>query len=95
VGQACSTVYGDVKHGHASKALRDHRRRIFKIFRRKHELSGMEALARRLGTSPTALHGMARGDARRYGGDKLESVLNQIGCSRAEWDFVDKPPTPA
>jgi len=68
------------------RSLSGHRRALFRAFIHKKELAGMEALAHHLGVSETALHGMARGDTKRYSRDKLNSVLKKMGCSRAEWD---------
>jgi hypothetical protein len=53
-------------------------------------LVGMDALARRLGVSKSALHGMARGDKTRYREDTLNGVLKKIGSPRAKWDRTGK-----
>jgi hypothetical protein len=93
-GGARSTVRGESTLHRASKELRHHRRRILETFGRKQEVSGMAAIAWKLGASVTALYGMVREDTLRYGNDKLDSVLGRIGCTRAEWDFLEKPSGP-
>jgi hypothetical protein len=94
VGQARSTVdgsHGEATRRRASREVKRHRLRILKTLVQKRELTGMEALALRLQISVTALYGMVREDRTRYSDDKLDSVLEQIRCTRAEWDFVDRP----
>jgi hypothetical protein len=75
----------------ASRSLAAHHRAIIKAFIAADSLDGLASLSRRLGVSKSALHGMARGDRKRYSDDKLDSVLKQIGCSRAKWDRAAKP----
>jgi len=75
----------------APRQLAAHRLTLLKAFIPPGSPSDMAAIGRRLGASPSALYGMTRGDASRYRNEKLESVLTQIGCSRAKWDHVPKP----
>jgi hypothetical protein len=81
-------------HGSQSKktspSLAAHRRAIMRAFMTANSLVGMDALARRLGVSKSALHGMARGDKTRYRDDTLNSVLKKIGCPRSTWDRAPK-----
>jgi len=69
-----------------SRALAAHRRAIMKAFMTTNSLVGMDGLARHLGVSKSALHGMARGDRTRYRDDTLNGVLKKIGCPRSKWD---------
>lgn len=73
-----------------SRILKAHRRAILKDFMKKNSLDSMDALARALGVSKTALNGMIRGDRKRYSVDKLALVLGQIGCPSAKWDRAAK-----
>lgn len=76
------------RDGEAHNELMKHRRRILKAYMREQQLAGMEALARKLGTCTTALHGMIREDKTRYSTERRDSVLKQIGCSHTEWNQV-------
>jgi hypothetical protein len=69
-----------------NKALRKVRQTILKRYKEKKGLSTMDDLARHLGVGRAALYGMTAGETRRYSDAKLDSVLKQIGCPRAEWD---------
>ena len=74
-----------------SRTLAAHRRSILKASTQAGSANDMDAIARRLGVSTSALHGMARGDTTRYSDDKLKSVLKNISCTRAMWDGAAKP----
>jgi hypothetical protein len=69
-----------------SRALAAHRRAIMKAFMTTNSLVGMDGLARHVGVSKSALHGMARGDRTRYRDDTLNGVLKKMGCPRSKWD---------
>ena len=73
-----------------SRSLAAHRRAIMRAFMTANSLVGMDALARRLGVSKSALHGMARGDKTRYRDDTLNAVLKKIDCPRSRWDRAPK-----
>jgi len=75
----------------ASRSLAAHHRSILKAFMTANSLVGMDAVARRLGVSKSALHGMARGDKSRYRDDTLNAMLKTIGCPRSKWDRAAKP----
>jgi hypothetical protein len=68
-----------------SRALKAHRREILKAYITDNTLGGMDGLARRAGTTTTALYGMVRGDRTRYSPEKLDNLLKIIGCSQEEW----------
>jgi hypothetical protein len=70
----------------SAKALKLHRHAIVDTFKKKNELESMDAVARRLGVSETALQGIIRGDTSRYSPEKLDLVLSKMGCTRADWD---------
>jgi hypothetical protein len=78
-----------------SRALRDHRLRILKAYIAEKNLDGMDGLARRANTTPATLYGMVRGDSTRYSPERLDRVLKQIGCSKAEWHGLPNPNSPA
>jgi hypothetical protein len=71
--------------------LKAHRRRILKAAMTDKHLDGMDALARHMGVSETALNGMARGDKTRYGDNKLAAALSRINCTPAKWNRIPKP----
>jgi hypothetical protein len=75
----------------APRSLAAHRRSILRAAIMHKELDGMDALARHLGASETALNGMVRGDKTRYADEKLASVLKKLDCSPAKWNRVSKP----
>jgi hypothetical protein len=83
---------GSSKSKKASSPLVAHRHTILRAAITTLELDGTDELARHLGVSTTALHGMVRGDKPRYGDDTLASVLKKLGCPRAKWDRVSKSP---
>jgi hypothetical protein len=82
-------------HENPSRALRDHRLRILKSYIAEKNLGGMDGLARRANTTPATLYGMVRGDSTRYSPEKLDRVLKQIGCSKAEWLGLPNLKSPA
>jgi hypothetical protein len=59
---------------------------LLKEYGNRNQIYEMDALARHLKISLTALYGMARGDVRRYSEGTLNRVLKQIDCSRAGWN---------
>jgi hypothetical protein len=69
--------------------LVEHRRGIIYAYKQKKGLSNMDAVARGLGASKSALWGMIHGDKKRYGNATLESVLAKLGCTREQWDNPD------
>jgi hypothetical protein len=73
------------------RSLAAHRRAILGAFMTEKSVDGMEALARYLGVSETALYGIIRGDRTRYSDDRLDSVLKQIHCPRSKWDRAARP----
>lgn len=93
--QLADAKTGGVRHDaqgkKAPRALAAHRRAIMKAFMTANSLVGMDALARRLGASKSALYGMVRGDKTRYRDDTLNAMLNKIGCPRSKWDRATKP----
>ena len=78
----------------SARTLRTHRRRILKACMDDKDLDGMDALARRLGVSPSALYGMVRGDRSRYSEETLATVLTRLGCSPAKWNRAVPPAGP-
>jgi hypothetical protein len=75
-------------------SLKKHRLEILHAFKRRRNMSGMKELASQLRLDPSALYGMVRSDARRYGETTLTGMLKAIGCSSAEWDGNAKPSSP-
>ena len=61
------------------------RREIVGKYRVKHSLT-VDQLAHRCHTTPSAIHGMMRGDRTRFGPDSLSRFLKVIGVSVQEWD---------
>jgi hypothetical protein len=82
-------------HEESSRALHAHRLKILKTYIAENSLGSMDGLARRAGSTPTALYAMARGDRTRYSPEKLDKVLKKVGCSNAEWHGIPNPRTPA
>jgi hypothetical protein len=71
------------------------RRAILAAFIEMKGFDSVGSLSRHLGISETALQGMVRGDKSRYSESKLNTTLNKMGCSRAEWGGAPKPAAPA
>jgi hypothetical protein len=84
-----------IKSQHQAKSpagmLKAHRRRILKAAMTDKRLDGMDALARHMGVSETALNEMVRGDKTRYGDEKLAAALSKINCTPAKWNRIPKP----
>lgn len=68
------------------KSISNARRRILKKFQSKRGINTVDALARSLGLSRSALYGMTTGDRNRYAEDKLKMMLKKIRCPRAKWN---------
>jgi len=79
-----------VRRQQPGQDLRSHRVKILKTFIEDNTIDGMAGLARRVGSTVSALYGMTREDHSRYSKDKLTAVLTAINCSRAKWDHLPK-----
>jgi hypothetical protein len=67
---------------------------ILKAYKQKRHIDTMDSLARHLGVSKVGIYGMARGDGSRYGDDRLNLVLQKLGCTRDHWDNPSVPTPP-
>jgi hypothetical protein len=69
----------------AHLAARERRYKILKRFRIDKGISTMHDLARHFGMSVTAIEGIVRGDATRYGQQKQADFLKKIGVNLEDW----------
>jgi hypothetical protein len=67
--------------GPTRRELRSHRFGILKAYKEKRHVDTMDTLARHLGVS-------------RYGDDRLNLVLQKLGCTRDHWDNPSAPTPP-